>query len=170
MLYAEASATTTLTIAPAAFSFTVNDQNATIGSGLASLTVDSAARGVNGQTVRGTLAWFGDAAHAQALPATYTFAGEPGAITTLCWTFTPDASETNYVVEPATGDARFTLVAAQTSGEGPTASGHSPTDNGGPSPLVRTGDRIAALPWVAATVAATAAATACVLRRRKRQR
>ena len=170
VLYAEASATTTLTIAPAAFSFTVGDQNATIGSGLASLTVDSAARGVNGQAVRGTLAWFGDAAHAQALPTTYTFAGEPGAITTLHWTFTPDASETNYVAEPATGDARFTLVAAQASGEHPAASGHSPTGSDAPSPLVRTGDRIAALPWVAATVAATAAATACVLRRRKRQR
>ena len=120
--------------------------------------------------VRGTLAWFGDAAHAQALPATYTFAGEPGATTTLSWTFTPDASETNYVAEPATGDARFTLVAAQASGEHPAASGHSPTGSDAPSPLVRTGDRIAALPWVAAIVAATAAATACVLRRRKRQR
>ncbi|WP_080797404.1 hypothetical protein [Arabiibacter massiliensis] len=153
-LYAAATAEGGLVIAPAAFSYRVDDREVIVGSRLSDVAVPAAAAGVNGEAVEGSLTWYADAARSAPLLGDWEFSGEAGAAATLYWRFAPDASEVNYAPEPVSGQTTFTLVARPAGGAS------------APKPLPGTGDPLG--PAALAALASAAAAGAALRRARRR--
>lgn len=96
-------------IQPASLVYSIADQTVKIGSGIADLSVQKTAAGVNNETVNGEVAFYADEAHSQQLPSDYVFEGNGGDMVTLYWTFTPDPSATNYRTDVLDGSAVITL-------------------------------------------------------------
>ena len=100
-------------IQPAAISYSIVNQTVKIGNGIADLSIQKTATGVNNEIVNGALAFYSDKMYNQKLPSDYVFQGKEGDTVTLYWTFTPDASATNYRSDVLQGSVILTLDASQ---------------------------------------------------------
>ena len=111
--YAPLETEITVTVEKATPTFTVKNQSiSTLGEGasLGRVVVPEKADGVNGDKVSGTFKWIkseNDTAELGVNPFENKTSGEK---VTIWWTFTPDASETNYVGDVLKGSVEITMT------------------------------------------------------------
>ena len=110
--YAPLETEITVTVAQATPTFTVENQSVSTKNGatLDRVVVPEKADGVNGEKVSGTFKWIkseNDTAELGVNPFENKTSGEK---VTIWWTFTPDASETNYVGDVLKGSVEITMT------------------------------------------------------------
>lgn len=110
--YAPLETEITVTVAQATPTFTVENQSVSTKNGatLDRVVVPEKADGVNGAKVSGTFKWIkseNDTAELGVNPFENKTSGEK---VTIWWTFTPDASETNYVGDVLKGSVEITMT------------------------------------------------------------
>ena len=110
--YAPLETEITVTVAQATPTFTVENQSVSTKNGatLDRVVVPEKADGVNGAKVSGTFKWIKSENDTAELDVNPFENKTSGAKVTLWWTFTPDASETNYVGDVLKGSVEITMT------------------------------------------------------------